>query len=1101
MSLFGRVRPVLPLGVLFAGLAFAQTITTSPTSLSISVEPGQTATRTLAVQSTTPITFNASATYGSGYWLTVYPNSNVSTPTDPPLIVSVDARYLTTGVYFGAIQIVQATNSANAISVSVSLTVGTPTSGNPTLAVSPTVLSFAAQAGGLVPFAQSLNVTSTIAGLTFAVSTATNDGFAWLHASTANATAPAVVTVSVNTAGMPGGNYTGNIVLTPATGAVVNIPVSLTLTSGTGIFANVSAFRFYYQIGTFLPTSQTFTLTASGNSAIPFNITPTTTDGYNWLTITPTNASTPQTVTVSVNPYQLPAGTFNGNIHVSAPTATNGTLDIPVTMLSNVNALLTVSSTPAAFTYQTGMSAPSPQTVAISATSGTLNYTVATSTSDGTNWLAVSPLSGTANQSAQNLTIAVNPSALATGNYTGNIIITAPGATNSPVAIPISLSVNNASTLTVNPQSITMNLQTGVVATQVLSQPLYVDSTSGSVQFSASAVPTTCGSTWLSVNPANATTPAVVNVVAQQGGLTAPLICNATVVLTQSGGLTPLQVPVALNVSTNRSFNVTPLSLNFSAPFGGDPTATKPVALSTTDGSVVSFTAAASVTSGTWLRLDHTSGTTPGTLNVAVDPANLSVATYSGQITISSPGLVSAVVIPITFKVTAVASAAASPGSFSFTQVVGGAAPANQSLALTSTNGVLSFAISTSTNDMGGWLTMNQYEGYTPANLAVKVSGGNLPAGTYHGTITVNVPGATNNPLSIPVTLTMTPTSTPAITVDHSSLTFSYQQGGTRPQSQQINVTTTGNALSVAAAVASGSNWLSVSPASATTPGAFSVSVSPGPLSIGGYDGSITLTPAGGTAVIVNVHLDVTPASVPVTGITSVSNAASSVRGPISPGEIVTIMGSGLGPATGTGLVLDNNKVSTTVAGTQVFFDTFAAPILYTSATQVNVIVPYEVTGRTTVQVTVVYQGTTSDNYTMQVAATVPGIFTATQNGRGQGAILNQDNTYNGAAAPSVPADRGSIVQVFATGEGVTYPPNATGAVTPDAGYPPVAAVTAIVGGVPAEVTFKGSAPGAVAGLFQVNVRIPQSVSSGDVSIVISVGGVQSQSGVTVAVK
>ena len=55
--------------------------------------------------------------------------------------------------------------------------------------------------------------------------------------------------------------------------------------------------------------------------------------------------------------------------------------------------------------------------------------------------------------------------------------------------------------------------------------------------------------------------------------------------------------------------------------------------------------------------------------------------------------------------------------------------------------------------------------------------------------------------------------------------------------------------------------------------------------------------------------------------------------------------------------------------------------------------------------------------------------------------------------------------------------------------------------GKPAEVQYAGAAPDAVAGLLQVNVRIPADASSGDVPIVIQVGNASSQPGMTVSVK
>jgi len=90
---------------------------------------------------------------------------------------------------------------------------------------------------------------------------------------------------------------------------------------------------------------------------------------------------------------------------------------------------------------------------------------------------------------------------------------------------------------------------------------------------------------------------------------------------------------------------------------------------------------------------------------------------------------------------------------------------------------------------------------------------------------------------------------------------------------------------------------------------------------------------------------------------------------------------------------------------------------------------------------------------------------------------------------------------VFMTGEGVTTPTHVTGSVT-SAPYPvPLLPISALVAGQPAQVTWDSEAPGAVAGVLQVNLVIPNATPVGAQSIVISVGTNQTQSNVTVSVK
>jgi len=244
----------------------------------------------------------------------------------------------------------------------------------------------------------------------------------------------------------------------------------------------------------------------------------------------------------------------------------------------------------------------------------------------------------------------------------------------------------------------------------------------------------------------------------------------------------------------------------------------------------------------------------------------------------------------------------------------------------------------------------------------------------------------------------------------------------------------------------------------------------------------------------------------PLPTITAVQNAASGATGPVSPGEVIAIGGTALGPATAATLTLTSSgAVSTSIGGVTVTIGGTPAPLIYVSSGQINAIVPYEVSGLIAPTVVVNYLGQSSNGYGLQTAAAAPGIFTQNLSGSGPGAILNQNYTVNG---PSQPASKGSIVQVFMTGEGITTPTHVTGKVTTlnTSGVGsltpvPLLLVSATVGGQPALVTFAGEAPGLVAGVLQVNVQIPTTVSSGSIQIVISVGTNTTQSGVTVTVQ
>jgi uncharacterized protein (TIGR03437 family) len=221
--------------------------------------------------------------------------------------------------------------------------------------------------------------------------------------------------------------------------------------------------------------------------------------------------------------------------------------------------------------------------------------------------------------------------------------------------------------------------------------------------------------------------------------------------------------------------------------------------------------------------------------------------------------------------------------------------------------------------------------------------------------------------------------------------------------------------------------------------------------------------------------------------IGAVVDAASQSAVPLSPGKIVVIYGAGLGavqqPAT--------SQFTSSLGGTAVAFNGIPATILYTSDTQVAAVVPYALTG-TTAQVTVAYQGETSEAFSLPVAPSAPSIFTSNQTGAGQAAAINAiDGTVNSAINP---VKIGGYISLYATGEGQT---TASAGALPR----PVLPVSITVGGIPATVQYAGGLQGQVAGLMQVNVQIPSGVRPGGyVPVILTVAGRRSSPAAWIAV-
>jgi uncharacterized protein (TIGR03437 family) len=243
------------------------------------------------------------------------------------------------------------------------------------------------------------------------------------------------------------------------------------------------------------------------------------------------------------------------------------------------------------------------------------------------------------------------------------------------------------------------------------------------------------------------------------------------------------------------------------------------------------------------------------------------------------------------------------------------------------------------------------------------------------------------------------------------------------------------------------------------------------------------------------IRLNQTPVALTQAGIV---NAASYQSGPITPGEILALFGTGLGPSSLTSgqtsypTVLDNFA-----AGMRVFFDGVPAPVVYTWDQQASVVAPYEITGRTSTTMQLEYLGQLSAPLTLSVAAAVPGIFSDNASGAGQGAILNQDLSLNSAANPAAPGD---IIVIYATGQGNPQGNYVTG-LLPGSASPSDPQVSVNIGGAPAQVTYAGAAPYEVEGVFQINAQIPAGAPAGTVPVQITIGPAASQPGLTVAVQ
>jgi uncharacterized protein (TIGR03437 family) len=229
-----------------------------------------------------------------------------------------------------------------------------------------------------------------------------------------------------------------------------------------------------------------------------------------------------------------------------------------------------------------------------------------------------------------------------------------------------------------------------------------------------------------------------------------------------------------------------------------------------------------------------------------------------------------------------------------------------------------------------------------------------------------------------------------------------------------------------------------------------------------------TLHVAGPTGLVSTV----TPRGSPLMRVFGIANAAfGPVLGRVTPFEVVSIYGPHIGPAKAASFVPDGSGyVPRSLAGVQVLFDGGAAPLLYVSDSQINAVVPREVLSGDSVRVQIISNQVTSPDFVASVISADPQIF---QNPDGTAAAVNQDGSINSADNPAL---AGSVVAIWATGAGVMDQSPLDGRIAPSAYF---FGCCDIVGSIGSTMVYEGAAPGLVAGVVQINVRLGHDSSLG----------------------
>jgi uncharacterized protein (TIGR03437 family) len=571
---------------------------------------------------------------------------------------------------------------------------------------------------------------------------------------------------------------------------------------------------------------------------------------------------------------------------------------------------------------------------------------------------------------------------------------------------------------------------------------------------------------------------------------------------------TTLNIPISMLITENPLITLSSNGMRFQAIAGSVANLAQTIVVSNSGMGNLSFSATASTLSGgNWLSVS----TTPTQVNVQANPTGLAAGTYYGRVDVAGQGGDNS---PQSAEVvlTVLSASASNPPQISASGLIfaaeAGQNPASQKVSVSNV-ATQSLTISATASGLASWLTAASSGSVLAPGQSltetVSVNTTGLAAGVYRGTLTIAAQ-ETGSSYPVAVALVVVPatggcTPTELIPV-FTNLANGFQIPAGEPATLQAQIVDDcGTPMSSGAVT---SYFPKGDP-----PGSLA------PLGNGAWQGSwMPHSLAGGTASAGIIASSTTPGvygTAAVTGTISanaalpmiasggaVSAASLALGAPLAPGGFISIFGSNLAPG--------SNPVSTypyppELGGTQVLLGGEPLPLEYAGPGQINAVIPYDVPVNSTLQLIVTQNGASSMPETVLIGPAQPSVFTQDQSGTGAGAVLViQASGAEFLNTPSAPAGAGDVLAIYCTGLGAVSPPVPAGSAAPAATLSrTVTPATVTIGGVPAQVSFAGLAPG-FAGLYQVNATVPAGVTAGAaVPLIVSEGGSASPA-VTVAV-
>ena len=324
----------------------------------------------------------------------------------------------------------------------------------PTFSIDRTTLTFSGPAGTEDFPPETIGITSSLSGLLWTAETTTASGGDWLSVSQTSGSAPGTFDVLVNGGGLIPGTYQGTVTIRNPLAAPASRTIGVTFIVQAALpprmEAEPSALLFEAQENSGQQESQTISLRNTGGSSLNWTAQArTVVTGQNWLSVTPTSGNLAANdivdVQVSVNVTGLRAGVYSGSIRFESAGLSPQTVAVSL-LVTPATKTIELSQRGLLFRGVEGGGAVPTQAFSISNTeSGTLNWIAEIIELSESNWLSVTPASGTSTGGSQpqpsRVQVTVNTAGLAAGQYSGEIRITAAGANNSPQSVTVIVNV------------------------------------------------------------------------------------------------------------------------------------------------------------------------------------------------------------------------------------------------------------------------------------------------------------------------------------------------------------------------------------------------------------------------------------------------------------------------------------------------------------------------------------------------------------------------------------------------------------------------------------------------------------------------------------